>query len=82
MVDWINQTLKNARLEVYMLHAGHNNSAEPMLHIHFDVLAMLIDWKYQLHKKILWKNRCNSVLHHNFYHNNCLRIAAMDIIIK
>ena len=35
--------VKNARLEVYMLHAGHNNSAEDMLHIHFDVLAMLID---------------------------------------
>lgn len=59
MADWINQMVKNARLEVYMLHADHNNSAE-----------------------ILWKNRCNSVLHHNFYHNNCLTIAAMDIIIK
>jgi len=76
MPDWINQMVKNARLAVYMLHADHNNSTEDMLHIHFDVLAMLIDWKYQLHKEILWKNSCNSV------YNNCLRIAAMDIIIK
>lgn len=40
MADWNNQMVKNARLEVYMLHADHNNSAEDMLHIHFDLLAM------------------------------------------